>query len=160
MIKDPNCKNQGWKMQDLDNIVFEEIRKLATNPELMADIQTKRTEKREEPNRKDIILNEIKKIDAQVSRFMDLYGTGAFTIDQVSAKVEPLNEQKQGLLKELDKINAEAGAISMEEAYEYISSFEDVLAGGDFKEIRQLIDSLIFSIELDNSTVTINWKFA
>jgi site-specific DNA recombinase len=160
MIKDPNCKNKGWRMQELDNIVFNEIRKLATNPEKMAEIQEKRKDRREEPNRKDIILTEIKKIDAQISRFMDLYGTGAFTIEQVSAKVEPLNEQKQRLLKELKKINSEVGAISIEEAYKYILDFEDVLEEGDFKNIRELIESLIFSVELDNDIVTINWKFA
>ena len=91
---------------------------------------------------------------------MDLYGTGAFTIEQVSAKVEPLNEQKQGLLKELKKIDEELGAISIEKAYEYIYAFDDALDEGDFKTIRELIESLIFSIELDEDTVTINWKFA
>jgi site-specific DNA recombinase len=160
MIKNPNCKNKGWRMQDLDNIVFNEIRKLAANPDKMEEILDKRKERKEEPNRKDIILNEIKKLDAQISRFMDLYGTGAFTIEQVSAKVEPLNEQKQGLLKELKKIDEEIGAISIEEAYEYIYAFDDALDEGNFETIRALIDSLIFSIELDNDTVTINWKFA
>lgn len=160
MIKDPNCKNKNWKMVELDEIIFNEIRKLALNPEEIAVIQGERKEQREEPNKVDIISNEIKKIDTQISRFMDLYGEGTFTIEQVSSKVNPLNEQKRGLLKELEKINADSGAITAEEALEYILDFEDAIEEGDFNHIRKIIESLIFYIELDNENIDIHWKFA
>lgn len=160
MIKDPNCKNKNWKMEELDEIVFNEIRKLAIDPEYIRTLR--REEKKnatDTPNKIQIIENEIEKINDQISRFMDLYGIGKFTIDQVSSKIDPLNESRSRLEKELNSLNAEAGRLSEEEAIELVTSFEDIIEGGDFDEIRQLLTSLIYYIELDEDDVYIHWKF-
>ena len=91
---------------------------------------------------------------------MDLYGIGKFTIEQVSQKIDPLNDKRSALEKELSKLNSERGAISEEKTLEIINSFEDILERGDFDEIRLVIESLIYYIELDEDNVYIHWKFA
>lgn len=159
MVKDPNCKNKNWRTEDLDNIVFEEIRKLAMVPDYMDHLKEKKETSVEEPNKIDILKNQIKDLDEQISRFMDLYGIGKFTIDQVSGKVDPLNEQKRNLERELEQLNAETGAITEEEAFEIINSFGEILDRNDFNEIRLAIETLIYYIELDNDNVYIHWKF-
>lgn len=160
MIKDPNCKNKNWKMTELDNLVFEEIKKLAVDPEYIHQIRKEKHDKSDTPNKIDIIKHEIEKIDEQISRFMDLYGIGKFTIDQVSSKVDPLNEQKKALEKELDNLNAETGELTEEETYQIASSFAEALESGDFDAIRLVVESLIYYIEIDNEDVYIHWKFA
>ena len=160
MIKDPNCKNKNWKMEELDEIVFNEIRKLAIDPEYIRTLRREgKKNATDTPNKIQIIENEIEKINDQISRFMDLYGIGKFTIDQVSSKIDPLNESRSRLEKELNTLNAEAGRLSEEEAIELVTSFEDIIEGGDFDEIRQLLTSLIYYIELDDDDVYIHWKF-
>lgn len=161
MIKDPNCKNKNWKMDELNNIVFDEIKKLAMDPEYLHSLRAeKKSSSDESKNKIDIIEHEIEKIDEQISRFMDLYGIGKFTIDQVSSKVDPLNESRRNLQKELDSLNASAGRISEEEALEILATFEEELEIGDFDAIRRIIEQLIYYIELDNDDVYIHWKFA
>lgn len=161
MIKDPNCKNKNWRMEELDAMIFDEIKKLAIDPEYMTKLkQDKKDRLDSEPNKIDILEKEIKAIDDQISRFMDLYGIGKFTIDQVSDKVDPLNEKRNALAHELNKLNAESGKLSEEEAIEIVNSFDDILERGDFNEIRLTIESLIYYIELDNDDVIIHWKFA
>lgn len=160
MVKDPNCKNKNWNRDILDTIVLDEIRKLVIDPSYIHEIQKEKIASAEEPNKIDIIRNEIAKIDEQISRFMDLYGIGKFTIEQVDNKVDPLNDRKNALLKELAVLNAEIGAITEEEAIEILESFEDIIERGEFEEIRLLIESLIYYIELDNDDVYIHWKFA
>ena len=161
MIKDPNCKNKNWKMEDLDAIIFDEIKKLAVDPDYMSKLKHDKKNRSElEPNKIDILEKEIASIDEQISRFMDLYGIGRFTIDQVSDKVDPLNEKRNALAHELEKLNAESGKLSEEEAIEIVNSFEDILDRGDFSEIRLTIESLIYYIELDNDDIIIHWKFA
>ena len=91
---------------------------------------------------------------------MDLYGAGVFSIEQIKTKVNPLNEQREKLMKELDKIISDTGAITDEQAFDIIDSFGDILERGDFHEIRSAIESLIDFIELDNDDITIHWKFA
>lgn len=159
MVKDPNCKNKNWRMKDLDDILLAEIRSLATDPGRVAEIQ-KDKPKTDEPNKVDILQKEIEKLDAQISRFMDLYGEGLFTIEQVKGKVDPLNESRKNILREIDKLNAEAGKLSPEEMAEIVESIPDVLDHGDFNEIRNLIETLIHFVELDNDDIYIHWKFA
>lgn len=160
MVKDPNCKNKNWKMGELDTIVIDEIKKLASYPEYIHDIRREKNEKSDAPNKIDILKKEIEKIDEQISRFMDLYGIGKFTIDQVSGKIDPLNEQKKGLEKELESLNADADTMTEEEVREIVSTFAEVLERGDLDEIRLVIESLIYYIELENDDVYIYWKFA
>ena len=91
---------------------------------------------------------------------MDLYGIGKFTIDQVSSKIDPLNEQKKALEKELEGLNATTEKMSQEETLEIATSFSEVLDRKDINEIRLAIESLIYYIEIDNEDVYIHWKFA
>ena len=160
MIKDPNCKNKNWKMVELDELIFNEIRSLALNPNFIGDIKRSRQKAVEDSSKVGILTAEIEKIDEQISRFMDLYGIGKFTIDQVSNKVDPLNEQKRALEKERDKLTAETGTLSEEKVIEIVESFEEVLEYGDYNQIRAIIDSLISYIEIDNEDIYIHWTFA
>lgn len=159
MIKDPNCKNKNWKAEELEDIIFNEIRKLALDPDKIHEMKEGNASAEKELDKGAAIRERIRTIDDQISRFMDLYGFGKFTIDQVSNKVDPLNEEKQRLLYELDELEQDTDALSESEAVELVSSFEDILERGNFEEIRLLIDSLISRIELDNDEVTIFWKF-
>lgn len=158
MIKDPNCRNKYWHMTELDNLVFEEINKLAVDPKLIKELKQHKEDNRE-PNKIDIIEREIDKLDDQISRFMDLYGIGKFTIDQVSSKIDPLNEQRNSLTRELEQLNAESGRLTEEEAIEIVNSFGEILESGDLNAIRLVIESLIYYIEIDNEDVYIHWKF-
>ena len=160
MVKDPNCKNKNWRMEVLDEIVLNEIKKLAIDPEYINTLKESAPVDVEAPDKIKILQDEIASIDEQISRFMDLYGIGKFTIEQVSQKIDPLNDKRSALEKELAKLNSERGAISEERTLEIINSFEDILERGDFDEIRLVIESLIYYIELDEDNVYIHWKFA
>ena len=160
MIKDPNCTNKNWRMEVLDDIVLNEIKKLAIDPEYIKTLSEKKPANTETPDKIKILTDEIENIDDQISRFMDLYGIGKFTIDQVSSKIDPLNEKRSALEKEIGKLNTERGAIDNEKVIEILSSFEDVLERGNFDEIRLVIESLIYYIEIDEDDIYIHWKFA
>lgn len=160
MIKDPNCQNKSWRMNDLDSLIIEEIKKLATDPEYFHTIRQEKNDKNDTLNKVDIINKEIAKIDDQISRFMDLYGIGQFSIDQVSSKIDPLNEQRKALTKELESFKASDGELSEEETIEIASSFAEILERGDLDEIRLVIESLIYYIEIDGEDLYIHWKFS
>lgn len=160
MVKDPNCMNKNWRQPELDDIIISEIKKLATDPDYFHTIVNKKNNKNDDMNKIDIIENEIKNIDEQISRFMDLYGIGKFTIDQVSNKIDPLNEQRKGLEKELETLNATSGELSETDTIEIVKSFGEILDRGDLNEIRLTIESLIYYIEIDNEDVYIHWRFA
>lgn len=159
MIKDPNCKNKTYRMETLDNMIFEEIKKLAIDPDYI--VQIKRDNLSLDDAEKEKIINdEIKKIDAQKSRFMDLYGLGEFTIDEVTEKVAPLNDQKKKLEIQLQSITAGRSNMTEEDVREIVSTFSDVMDRNIYEEKRLIVETLIDRIEIDNEYVNILWKFA
>ncbi len=160
MVKDPNCKNKYWKRAELNNLVFDEIRKFVVDPSFIKSVKAEEHKQDDGENKVAIIEKEIEKIDAQIDRFMDLYGIGKFTVEQLSGKTDPLNEARAKLVKELKTLNAESGRLTEEEAIEIFETFEETLAYGDFDEIRAMIESLIYYIEIDNDDIYIHWKFA
>lgn len=160
MVKDPTCKNKNWRMPELDSIVLGEIKKLALDPNYIREIKHDKTHNPNNINKIDIIKDQIKNIDEQISRFMDLYGIGKFTIPQVSEKIDPLNEEKKALENELLTLNISENAMDEDEIQEIATSLEDVLKRGELDEIRLVVESLISYIELDNDDVYIHWKFA
>lgn len=159
MIKDPNCKNKTWRMTDLDNIVLDEIKKLYLEPEYIDTIKSRESQRKTPANKVEILKKEIRKTEEQISRFLDLYGLGTFTIEQVAAKVQPLNQHKHDVELELSELMADEGILSEDETREIVKDFDEVLNKCDFNEIRMVIDSLIRYIELDDDNVYIHWRF-
>lgn len=159
MIKDPNCKNKNWKLSELDNLVINEIKQLSLDPEYIRIARTESMKKTDSTDKVSVLEKEIASLDAQISRFMDLYGIGKFTIDQVSGKIDPLNEQRSKLQKELDDLTAEIGELTEDETLKIVEEFDDIIESGDFNRIRQMIELLIYYIEIDNEDVYIHWKF-
>ena len=155
LVKDPECMNKIWNMKDLDNIVFDEIKKLALDPSNLEEIISV------DDDQLGVIQNEINKLDEQLARLMDLYALGQFPINILQDKVNTINEQKEKLEDELDKLmDEENQKLSQEKTKELIDSFSDVLENGDFDEIRTVIGALIDRIEINDENVTIHWNFA
>lgn len=156
LVKDINCKNKNWKVDVLTDAVFAEIRKLSLDPEYINEINTI-----EVNDDAPIIEQEISKIDDQLSRLMDLYTLGNIPVDVLQDKIRTLNDKKIKLQNELEQLKSEQSDImSKHDALKLVSSFEDVLATGDFDAIRQVIAGLIERIEIDEDEFTIHWNFA
>ena len=155
MIKDANCKNASYKMHELDQIIFDEIGKLALDPTYVRNLDTA---DEQETKKIKLLKKEIAKIDSQWSRFMDLYGLGTFSLDDIQKKIEPLNEQRAKLEQELQALE-NSKPLSKDDAIRMLSTWDDVLKSGDFDLIKSLIDALIEKIELDGDDILIYWRF-
>ena len=130
LIKDPNCKIKIWDLKELDEIVFNEIKKLAIDETYRNSIVTK-TERQS-----DAVKHEIDKINESLSRIMDLYILGQFPVDELKDKTEALISKKEKLETSLDiLLLEESSQMSLQETIETIRSFSDVLKRGDFDEI-------------------------
>lgn len=159
MVKDPNCQNKNWHMEELDAIVLDEIKKLSLDPEYYNTIRNQESARSDSSSRITPIRNEIVKLDTQISRLMDLYALGQFDITQISEKVQELNSQRETLQAELSVLMGEEKLLTQDEVIDLTCDFESVIEGGDLNEIRAVIESLIDRIELDNEDVYIHWRF-
>lgn len=144
-----NCGSKYWKMNELDTVIFDEIRKLKFEPD-------KSTTKPKKINYKPI-LAQIDRIEKQIDKLLELYSVGNMPIESLQSKIQQLNDQKTAL--EADMNQPEPEQLSQDEAAELVSSFDDVLERGNFDEIRSVLLALIDRIEL-NDDIKIYWSFS
>lgn len=158
MIKDPNCKNKIYRVDYLDNLIFNEIKKLAVDPEYINVIK-KEAERTDEVQRIHAIEHQIKTISGQISRFMDLYGIGKFSMEELDEKTVPLQEQKYKLQKELKRLQENSKTMTEDQVFQLVESFEEALNNGDLNDRRSIIEQLINRIDIDGEDITIHWNF-
>jgi len=158
MIKDPNCMNRNYRKDELDNIIFNEIKKLAIDPEYMQSIK-KEAARTDEVQQIHAIEEKIKSINSQLSRFMDLYGIGKYDMDELDEKTTPLREQKNKLQREVERLREESKTMTEDQVLQLVESFEEALNNGDLHDRRSIIEQLINRIEIDGDDITIHWNF-
>lgn len=159
MIKDPNCKNKNYRMLDLDFMIISAITQLSINAEY---IEQMRNEKpvNDASEKIKTIKAEIEGITSQISNMMDLYSLGNMPLDVINQKVTALNETKTALEKELDLLDipdTDAEGMTIEQ----IQSLASVLNDKDLtlEDKRNIVQSLIYYIEIDEEKILIHWKF-
>lgn len=158
MIKDPNCKNKFYRIEELDNIIFNEIKKLSIDPDYIKMIK-KENERTDDGKKIKAIEDQIKKINGQLSRFMDLYGLGRFDMEELDEKTAPLQEQRSKLKLELEQLQQDSKKLTEPEVIKLVESFGDALDHGTLEERRSIIEQLIEKIIIDGDKITIHWNF-
>ena len=158
MIKDPTCKNKYYRIEKFDQMMFNEIKKLVLDPEYLHSIKQKNDQK-EEVKQIHAIEKQIKSINDQISRFMDLYGLGRYTIAELDEKTKPLQDQRSKLTIELKKLKGESNRLTEDQVIQLVNNFDDVLEHGDLHERRAIIEQLIERIDIDGDDITIHWNF-
>lgn len=157
MIKDPNCRNKNYRIEVLEAAILDEIRQLAIDPARIEQVRENRpvsdmTEKIKS------ITSEIAKIDTQISKMMDLYALGTIDLDVISEKVSELNKTKTALSKELETLNVPDNKDVMPD--EQIRSIAALMKDDlPLEDKRNIVQSLIYQIEIDEDDVAIHWKF-
>jgi len=161
MIVDPNCKNKVYKTDELEEIVYGEIRKLSTDPDYLDKIREEITQERENDESIQVIKKEIDSLTSQISKFMDLYSINKLSLQEVDDKITPLSEKRDKLETDLRILTKPAeDALSPEEVEELVDSFGDILDRGELNEIRLTLTTLIKKIVVTGDKVEIFWNFA
>ena len=157
LIKDPTCKNKNWRVDALDNLVFEEIKKLAVDPEYFEKVKAGNPA----DERPALIKKELEKIEDQISKLLDLYTTADMPKEILQDRLHGLNDNKGKLEQELHAIEKEeAEKLSQADALKLTESFSEILSRGDYDEIRQVIGALIGKIVINGEDITIHWNFS
>ena len=162
MIADPNCKNKNYKDQELENIVFGEIRKLSLDPAYLDEVKNSFVKVDDSEDKVGLLKREIAELSDQISNYMDLYSIRRLTLSEVDSKIEPLADRRAKLEEELDRLTEEydENNLSDSEVIRLVNSFGDVLDNGTLEEARFTISTLIKKIEIDDEDIFIHWNFS
>lgn len=89
---------------------------------------------------------------------MDLYAMGSIDMDMISTKVADLNKTKLSLQKEIDSLDVpDSDEMTVEEIQSIAAMMSDEKL--TLQDKRNIIQSLIYYIEIDNDDILIHWKF-
>ena len=150
------CDNKNWRKEVLVDIVLNEIRRLSIEPDFFESL-TNQIPKNDD---RKILSAEIKKIDNQISRLMDLYALEEAPIDTVRDKIAALTEKKKAISANIKKLNDDkARKEHIKKLKKSVSQIPMILDNGSEEEIRQIVVELIKRIEIDGDDVSIYWNF-
>lgn len=146
------CDQSVWKMSEMDELVFSEIRKLTLESPVFAPKSSSG-----EINDREVISAKMGEIDRKIERIIDLYSMDNAPREQIQEKLTALSAQKEAMIRQLDSIEE---PMTAEEATDLVKSLETVLESGDVDEVRALVSSLIEKIEVNGDNITIFWAFS
>lgn len=152
MIKDPNCKNKNYRQYKLEAIVLDRIKEIAANQQYF--FEQKQSNNKPESAGYD---KQIRKIDKQVKRLLDLYQMGTVEYEEIDERISKLHQEKEALndlIKEHTK-----DKLTINEAKAFLKEAADTIDNGTFEDKQRLINALIDYITIDGDTINLHFKF-
>lgn len=155
-VVDPDCKNDNWLIEDLNDAIVTEIRNVASNKEAIAEIVTKSED--ETPSiDAAAVQKRIGDIESQISKLIDLYQVSAIPMESLTQKIEALGNEKAGLAEMLDQQNQGAGEAA-KVFVQALESFIKTFDGSSLEAQRLMVSTLIERVELDGQNIKIHWR--
>ena len=158
MVKDPNCKNKHWNAKQLEALVNRKIREVLSSPELAKEIAASNHRQPIEQTNNEKIEKRIKEIDRQIAKFMELYQHDDIPPQILGDNISKLYNEKTTLEKALVP-ETTSETMSFDLAEELLADAAQVWDFADTEQKRQIMQSLINRIVIDEDNVDIEWAF-
>ncbi len=144
----PRCKSRQMSQNKLESAVWDYVKNLISNPDMVKGavrlLREKREEKRDS-NKKiyDGLMAKKMKVKITKSKFLDLYGDEKYTKEMLDEKIEELNSQEKFLDKEMQEIKMELQKIDKtneveKEIEETCLQYQKKISNPNF-ELKQMI---------------------
>ena len=158
MVIDPECRNKSYPFHRLDQMITDEVLKLAYDPAYFEQVRLSDPEA-VAVNDNEVIEERVAEIDKQMNRLLDLYQLGSVDRDALNDRVAGLNKEKAALLEQLVDVEDVGPSLTPDGALDLLKNAELILAGDDLVAKRALVHGLIDKIELIDDDVVIHWAF-
>ena len=156
------CSNGCVDQHKLDELVYNEVIALVSNPKVLQDELFRRTKEAntvEEIDRQEILLKkELSKIASEQDRLLDAYQSGVVDLENLQERHQKLNSRRLDCEKEKNAIQA----LRVEKQVDFGNLFESILkkikkTSSDLplKEKQKLVRLLVEKVIVDVQEVTI-----
>ena len=145
-MKANRCSNRRFREKDLNDYIIKQV--LTLRFEAIEPVKPKPAPTNEK---------QIKKIDSQISKLINLYSLDGISIDEVKKQIEKLNEQKAKLLKQ--NTPPEESKMTTTEARHILKDINGIFQNGTIEEQRATLQALIKRIVLYQDHIAIQWNF-
>lgn len=153
-IKNPDCKNENWLIEDLDSAVIDEVRKIAYDKEYF-DKMVEPYESIPGKADKGKSKKRIKEIDAQISRMIDLYQVGTISMGDISKRVDALEKERTSLEATLQDSSFQ---VKKNELLNRLSEFNDSFDSWNLEKKRLFIGGIVESVWVDGNSINLRLR--
>lgn len=154
-IKDPNCRNDNWIMEDLDSIVCSQVESITKSSDALSEVLRDADKSKVVMVDKEKLRRRVAEIDAQMDRLVELYQVSAIPMSSLTEKVSALSKEKESISDQLNRPDElPAKDLFLDALANYTAGF----SAGSTEEKRMLLTALIEQIVITNQSVKIHWR--
>ena len=158
MIRSERCTNRlhPYTLEELDNIIIGEIKKLAADENYLKEI----VQEDAEPiiNESELYEERLSEINKQIDKLLNLYQIGVIELPQIEQRLADLNQEREALKANLEK-TVPIVQMDIAKIQSYANAFQVALDSGDAEYINSIIRLLIDKIVVLNEDIEIHWTF-
>lgn len=149
MATQDGCDNKPWPQYELEGIIWDAL----------SDLQYSDLQKKDNSSeQKKAFEKELKKVDKQIERLVDLYSMDHIPRDMLDTKLAALKSSRNDLSDKISILNQKSLKMT-ENEFEEKKNKIDIIKESDLDTQRAFIDSLIKQITLlPNHDLQIEWK--
>ena len=143
-------------MEELDNIIISEIKKLAVDEKYLKSI----IQEDAAPiiNESELCHDRLAELDKQTDKLLNLYQIGAVDLSQIQNRLTSLKQERNALTQTLNKISTEM-PMNIQQIKDYATAFQEALKKNDYDQVNNIIHILIDKIVVLNEDIEIHWTF-
>lgn len=155
MIKDPNCKAPHIPVADLDSMVIREILKAAEDPSVL-EADAKKRAAGAGNSLADKNADEIRRLDAEIDRLMDLYQSGDLvSVGEIAERIQRAHEKRVSLSSSAER---KARHFNVDGLRLLLRDFQCGYDSMDVRGLRAILFQLVDKIHVDSSGVLMMWS--
>lgn len=158
MIRSEHCTNRlhPYTQEELDNIIIEEIRKLATDEDYLKSIV--REDAGAILDESDLYEERLAEVNKQTDKLLNLYQIGAVELPQIEQRLSELKKEREALQANLERAEPVVN-LDVAKIQSYANAFQVALDSGDAEYTNSIIHLLIDKIVVLNADIEIHWTF-
>lgn len=168
MKKTDDCKNPNYRVQVLDQVVIDEIKRLKLDPDAIETILRENGSNVPEAGESEevkILRSKFEEVSGKIDKLMELYSIGGIPLSDIASKIKSLYEEKDKLEKQIQETGSQEEErperLSITDTRRILEEYVDNIDQADLLTKRQLLEALIDRIEVlpEKNSIKIYWKF-
>jgi len=151
------CDNRGWRDDQLDYLIIDQIKKLSADRSML-DLES---QKRSNHDADISAINaRIADLDKQYDRTVTLFSMAGIDANAVQKRIGVIAAEKESLISELEKLKSETPP-DIKVIRTKLDSFSDIVdTVSNRMELYTLVHQLINRIDLDGDQISIHWNLS
>lgn len=158
MVTDPSCDAHWYRCALIDSMVDYAVRSLVFDEDKLHELICRETSSGHSfDGESEVLRAELKKIDVQLDRLMDLYQDARIPASVVAGRVDELYARRQSVEAQLSAL---APSVPPSFDAEVLSSAADIWGLASVEQKRYLLQHMLDRIVVYEDRIVIFWSFA